>query len=212
MKKILIGLILFLLLSGCTENGTDKNANDKNILDKNQQTDLNQNTQDINFDIPPKKRMKEKLEENYYEVFGSDSEFPEKEFDFFECKGKNIFIGEGAINIVNWNGELIYFSFIECPEFNSIKELREKQLIEAKEKRTIETELFEGKEIRIENKEEDVETEGGKFYPGKYEYRYYNCEGIILEGIYLRYGTGDWDPKKYWFEKLFNDMISQCKT
>ncbi|PIN98380.1 MAG: hypothetical protein COT90_04535 [Candidatus Diapherotrites archaeon CG10_big_fil_rev_8_21_14_0_10_31_34] len=214
MKKILIGLILFLLFFGCTEtkdlNSTDiNNSNDLNNSDFNS-TDLNNS--DINFDKTPKERMIEKLEENYYDTFVNDAEFLDENYSFFECTTEKIFIGKGVIwPASTWNIETISYNFIDCPKFDSINELREKQLKEAIEERTTEKEFFEGKEIRIEKKEEEIETEQG-IYLGKFEYRYYACEGIILEGIYLNYGTGPWNPKKYWFKKLFNDMISQCKT
>lgn len=165
--------------------------------------DLNKNSEE---------RMKEKISENYYQTFGNDSQFPNKKFDFYGCNGTQIFIGEKAISpMVTWNNAIISFNFIKCPPNYYFYKTREADLEMKGQEIEAEKDFFEGREIKVEKIiNEEVTTSSGEKYPAEYEYRFYNCEGIILEGVYLNYGTGRWDQARYNLKKLFNDMISAC--
>ncbi|MFH1448035.1 MAG: hypothetical protein ABIG39_04170 [Candidatus Micrarchaeota archaeon] len=167
-----------------------------------------------------RERMKEKLMERQEEIW--DGEFPNEEFELGECKGKNIFLGEGVINIVGWNQEVDYYNFLECPQGISLEELAELRKEESEElggvildkNVSIEKEIFEEKEIlvkRIEVEIVGIEPHERMHYTDRYEYRFYNCEGIVLEGISRIFGNDDWEPRKRYFVEVFNEMISVCK-
>ena len=223
-KEILILLILALILFfGCSENGTDENVNDKNvpdknILDTNQQIDVNY---DINFDKTPKERMMEKLNERQEEIW--DGEFPNTEFELGECTGTNVFFGEGVINISGWNQEFDYYNFLECSENVSLEDLAELRKGKTEElggtilDKNVSTkkEVFEGREILVKNIEVEItgiDPYKKMHYFDVYEYRFYNCEGIILEGVSRIYGNDDWEPRKRHFIEVFNEMTAECKN
>jgi len=219
MKKVLILLIFSLFIFGCPENRT--NGNDLNSDLNNGDTNGFDTNSHIDFSVPPEERMKEKLMENQEEIWSG--EFPEEDFELGECKGKTIFIGEGIINIGGgWNQEVNYYNFLECSEEFSLEELAELRSEETAglegeildKNVSVEKEFFEGKEIlvkRIEVGIVGIKPHEKMYYTDRYEYRFYNCEGIILEGISRIFGNDDWEPRKPAFIEVFNEMISVCR-
>ncbi len=210
MKKIVFALIILLI--GCTQSpdlNSDKNVNDKNNIDLNQ---------DINFDKAPEERMMSVLEKVYNDIW-DNPELPEQEFSLGECKGKIKFSGEGIINIGGgWNQEVDYYNFIYCEgiSLNELSELRKEEETQGnvldKNVSVKETE-FNGKKILV--KSIKIELNGiipheQMHYFDAYEFRYFNCEGVILEGISRIYGNDDWQPRKKYFVQTFEEMVSQC--